>query len=63
MTNNKLIQALLAERDGYVRRNLLERIEAVDEALAALGYGTTETAAVQPESERATNPKSRKRRK
>lgn len=63
MTNNKLIQALLAERDGYVRRNLFERIEAVDASLKELGYTLTETAAVDPGVERATNPKSRKRRK
>ena len=63
MNNSKLIQALLAERDGYVRRNLTERIEAVDATLRDLGYEAVETATVEPEAERAVNPKQRKRRK
>lgn len=63
MTNNKLIQALLVERDGYVRRGLAERIEAVDASLHELGYNAVETADVDPGTERAINPKQRKRRK
>lgn len=63
MTNNNLIAALLQEREGYVRRNLFERIEAVDATLRDLGYVAKETAALDPGTERATPPKARKRKK
>lgn len=63
MTNNNRIAALLQEREGYVRRNLFERIEAIDAILADLGYGAKETAALDPGTERATPPKARKRKK
>lgn len=63
MNKSKLIQALLVERGGYVRRGLTERIEAVDASLKELGYVFAETAAIDPGTERAINPKQRKRRK
>lgn len=63
MTNKNLIAALLQEREGYVRRNLPERIEAVDATLRDLGYVAKETAALDPGTERATPPKARKRKK
>ena len=37
-TSNLYIDALLAERRGYVQRGLDDRVSAVDEALAARGY-------------------------
>ena len=61
--NSNLIAALLQERAGYVRRNLKERIEAVDQRLASLGYVAKETTAVEPEAERAIKPKARKRKR
>jgi len=60
-TNDQMIAALLAERVGYVRRNLPARIKAVDDALAALGY-KRETAAVEITVERAVQPKARRRK-
>jgi hypothetical protein len=33
-----LIDALLEERRGYVARHKLERVQAIDEQLARLGY-------------------------
>ena len=63
MTNKNLIAALLQEREGYVRRNLFERIEAVDASLRDLGYVAKETATLDPGAERATPPKARKRKK
>lgn len=61
--NKNLIEALLQEREGYVKRNLQERIEAVDERLEQLGYAVKETATLDPGAERATPPKARKRKK
>lgn len=63
MTNTNLIAALLQERDGYIKRGLKERIEAVDERLASLGYVAKETATLDPGTERATPPKARKRKR
>lgn len=37
---NKQIEALLIEREGYVRRGKQDRVKAVDEALRQLGYGS-----------------------
>jgi hypothetical protein len=63
--DTKLIEALLIEREGYVRRNLPERIKAVDEALRNAGYTKTsasvETATAEPVAERAAKPATRKR--
>lgn len=63
MSNKNLIAALLIERDGYLKRNLFERIEAIDATLAELGYVAKETATLDPGTERATPPKARKRKK
>ena len=63
MTNKNLIAALLQEREGYIKRGLTERIEAIDASLKDLGYVAKETAAVEPESERAVTPKARKRKR
>lgn len=60
---NKEIAALLAERVGYVRRNLPHKVRGVDEALTALGYVVPETATQAPGQERAVAPKARKRNK
>jgi hypothetical protein len=59
---NKIIDALLAERKGYENRGLIERVEAVDAALADLGY-FVETATIEPKVERAIKPSSRKKRR
>ena len=63
MTNKNLIAALLQEREGYIKRGLTERIEAIDASLKDLGYVAKETATLDPGTERATPPKARKRRK
>ena len=67
---NKQIEALLQERAGYVRRNLPKRVEAVDAALRELGFDhkymtsepSIETATAEPGVERATMPKTRRRK-
>lgn len=56
----KEIESLLIEREGYVRRGKKDRVAQVDVVLASLGYGV-ESAAVEPESERATVKKPKKR--
>jgi len=65
---SKYIQALLAERAGYESRRLPERVKAVDAALRELGFEhkymtqpVTETAAVEPAVEVASEPKRIKR--
>lgn len=66
---NKQIEALLIEREGYVRRGRQDRVKAVDEALRQLGYGSVvresepvEVAVVEPE-ERAVVKKAVRKRK
>jgi len=63
---NKQIDALLFEREGYVRRGLKDRVKACDDALTALGYkikvAEVETAAVEPVAERATRKAAPKRK-
>ena len=65
---NKQIDALLFEREGYLRRGLKDRVKAVDEALRELGFDhkymtdEVETAAVEPVAERATRKASSKRK-
>lgn len=63
--NNQLIEALLTEREGYVRRNLPDRVKQVDEALRVAGYTKSaapiETATADPVTERAAKPATRKR--
>lgn len=50
-SNDNMIAALLRERDGYVRRNLDDRVKQVDEQLGHLGYA--------PEGEQRKGPKGR----
>ena len=66
---NKQIEALLIEREGYVRRGKQDRVKAVDETLRQLGYGSAvresepvEVAVVEPE-ERAVVKKVVRKRK
>jgi hypothetical protein len=63
--NTQLIDALLIEREGYVRRNLPDRVKQVDVALRDAGYTKTsapiETATAEPVVERAAKPVTRKR--
>lgn len=54
MSENR-IRALLTEREGYVRRNLPDRVAQVDAELAALGH-KIETAAVEPGENAARRP-------
>lgn len=56
------ITALLEERRGYVMRGLPDRVKAVDEQLAALGYQAPEKATKAPAPERAVAPKPRGRK-
>lgn len=59
----KIISALLEERRGYVMRGRTDRVASVDDALAALGYDVTETAAIEPQTETATRKKPTRRTK
>ena len=63
---SKQIDALLVEREGYVRRGLKDRVKACDDALAQLGYKVkvveVETAAIEPVAERATRKAAPKRK-
>jgi hypothetical protein len=66
---NTQVEALLVEREGYVRRGLKDRVKAVDEALEALGHKTprvseiVETASVAPSEENASARKTATRRR
>jgi hypothetical protein len=63
--NTHLIDSLLIEREGYLRRNLPDRVKQVDIALRDAGYTKTsapiETATAEPVVERAAKPATRKR--
>jgi hypothetical protein len=65
---SKQIDALLIEREGYVRRGLKDRVKAVDAALRELDFDhkymtdEIETAAVEPVAERATRKAAPKRK-
>jgi hypothetical protein len=63
---NKQIEALLVEREGYVRRGLKDRVKACDEALRELGHSLKtpeiETATIEPVAERATRKAASKRK-
>ena len=65
---NKQIDALLFEREGYLRRGLKDRVKAVEAALRELGFDhkymtdEVETAAVEPVAERATRKAASKRK-
>jgi hypothetical protein len=56
------VDALLTEREGYVRRNLPARVAQVDAELARFGVVVeVETAEAPPVVERAVAPKAPKR--
>ena len=62
-----LVEALLEERRGYVMRGLKARVAAVDAELKKFGVAvdgepTREAAVVEPETERAAQPKARSRK-
>jgi len=65
--SSKEVQALLAEREGYVRRGLKNRVKAVDEALKAYGIAVesapreVESASIIPEVEQAVGKRAKKR--
>lgn len=64
----KQIEALLVEREGYVRRGLKDRVKAVDAALRELDFDhkymtdEVETASVEPVAERAVVKAAKKRK-
>ena len=57
------IEALLAERHGYVLRNLPDRVAAVNARLSSLGYHVAETATNDPQIETAARMKPTRRKK
>jgi hypothetical protein len=65
--NQAIIEALLAERAGYVNRKLADRVKQVDDQLAHYGYtakrasAPVETATAEPVVEVAAKPATRKR--
>lgn len=64
MNTDRIVQALLAERTGYERRGLTDRVAEVDAVLARLGVVTEiETATAQPQVETAARKKPLRRKK
>ena len=61
MTNQRAVEALLLERDGYVRRGLTARVAQVDAALRAYGIEVEETASNAPIVEKAVRKRVKKR--
>ena len=64
---NKEIQALLAERAGYERRGLKDRVKAVDAALREVGFDhkympEVEVASVEPVLETAVLKSGKKKK-
>jgi hypothetical protein len=64
---SKMIDALLAERAGYERRGLKDRVKAVDAALRELGFDNkylpeVEFASVEPEVEKAVSKRGKKKK-
>jgi hypothetical protein len=56
------VESLLIEREGYVRRGLKDRVAQID-AILQRDFGlATETATVEPETERAAKPRATKRK-
>jgi hypothetical protein len=55
------VEALLAERESYVRRGLSKRVASVDAELAKFGIGV-ESASVEPSVETASRAKPRARK-
>lgn len=64
MKNDPVVVALLAEREGYLRRGLKNRVAEVDKALQKHNIAVddkVEVAAVEPEVEVAAAPKRTKK--
>ena len=64
---SKMINALLAERAGYERRGLKDRVKAVDAALRDLGFDNkyvpeVEVASVEPVVETAVLKRGKKKK-
>jgi hypothetical protein len=64
---SKMIDALLAERAGYERRGLKDRVKAVDAALRELGFDNkyvpeVEVASVEPVVETAVLKRGKKKK-
>lgn len=64
---SKMIDALLAERAGYERRGLEDRVKAVDAALRDLGFDhkympEVEVASVEPVVETAVLKRGKKKK-
>ena len=64
---SKMIDALLAERAGYERRGLKDRVKAVDAALRDLGFDNkympeVEVASVDPVVETAVVKRGKKKK-
>ena len=62
-----MIDALLAERAGYERRGLKDRVKAVDAALRELGFDNkympeVEVASVEREVEKAMSKRGKKKK-
>lgn len=64
---SKMIDALLAERAGYERKGLKDRVKAVDAALRELGFDNKympeiEIASVEPEVEKSVLKRGKKKK-
>lgn len=64
---SKMIDALLAERAGYERKGLKDRVKAVDAALRDLGFDNkyqseVEVASVEPEVEKSVLKRGKKKK-
>lgn len=63
--NQKLIDALVTERNGYVQRGLKDRVAQIDALLKQLDHRVDtpviETASADPVVEKAAKPRARKR--
>jgi hypothetical protein len=64
---SKMIDTLLAERAGYERRGLKDRVKAVDALLRELGFDNkympeVEVASVEPEVEKAVSKRGKKKK-
>ena len=62
-----MINALLAERAGYERRGLKDRVKSVDAALRELGFDNkyvseVEVASVEPEVEKSVLKRGKKKK-
>ena len=57
---NTDVEALLIEREGYLRRGLKDRVAQVDAQLASFGVAV-ETASIEPKKETASRSKPKPR--